>query len=71
MTRAQMLYLVIVLVATALALIPLTLIIVSKRPAHSEPVMIIIPYKSMDDGIRFAGCWQEIVQGMTGLSLVS
>jgi len=53
MTKRQLLYLAALLVATALALVPLTLMIASRQSARSEPVLYIIPYKS-DNGVRYA-----------------
>jgi len=53
MTKRQLLYLAALLVATALALVPLTLMIASRQSARSEPVLYIIPYKS-DNGVGYA-----------------
>jgi len=77
MTRAQTLYLVIVLTAVAFALVPLTMIIAAKRAA-SEPVLYVIPYKvpafNLHDGVfrprRSASYWKAVVRGMTGLPMV-
>ena len=80
MTRAQMFYIVALLTAVAIALIPLTLIVASRHSARSEPMLYIIPYKVPADhlhdgvfrprrGMRFAW-WKTEVPGMTGLPMV-